>query len=95
MKQPTVSADVTLHPRKKTKEGHDNTLDNYFAHKSTSTSLPDTSTLDIPDVATDVRSTYLLLHEERHIYAEDKNFHIVKNALPELRGYVNKQGWTK
>ncbi len=35
-------------------------------------------------------STYRRLHAKRHIHAEDKNFHIVKHALPELRGYVNK-----
>ena len=91
MQQPTVSADVTLHPSKKAKDGHANTPDNYFAHKATGTSLPEIATLDIPDVATGVRSTYLLLHEKRHIYAEEENFHIVKNALSELRGYVNKQ----
>ena len=47
--------------------------------------------VDIPDVATDVRSTYLRLHQKRHTYAEDKNFQIVKDALSELRGYVNQK----
>ena len=87
MQQPTVSADATLHPpRKTTKEAHANKLDNYFAHKATGTSPPEIEALDILDVATDVRSTYLHLHKKRHTYAEDKNFHIVKDALSELRG---------
>ena len=41
-------------------------------------------------MAKGVRSTYLRLHAKRHIYAEDEDFHIVKNALSELRGYVNQ-----
>ena len=38
-----------------------------------------------------MRSTYLRLHQKRHTYAEDKNFQIVKDALSELRGYVNQK----
>ena len=57
---------------------------------ATGASLPEIEDPDIPDVATDVRSTYLRLHTKRDIYAEDKEFHIVKNTLSELRGYVNK-----
>ena len=92
MQQPTVSADATLHtPRKKTKEAHANKLDNYFAHIATGNSFPEIEAVDIPDVATDVRSTYLRLHQKRHTYAEDKNFQIVKDALSELRGYVNEK----
>ena len=89
VQQPTVSADVTLHPRKKTKGGHANKLNNYFAHKATGTAPTEIETLDIADVATDVRSTYLHLQAKRHIYAEDKDFNIVKDTLSELRGYVN------
>ena len=92
MQQPTVSADATLHtPRKKTKEAHANKLDNYFAHMATGNSPPEIEAVDIPDVATDVRSTYLRLHQKRHTYAEDKNFQIVKDALSELRGRVNQK----
>ena len=87
-----ATKDATLHPpRKKTKEPHANKLDNYFAHKATGTSPQEIEALDIPDVATDVRSTYFHLHKKRHTYAEDKNFHIVKDALSELRGYVNQK----
>ena len=46
-------------------------------------------------MATDVRSTYLRLHAKRHIYAEDQDFHIVKDALYELGGYVSKAHLTK
>ena len=58
---------------------------------ATGSSLPEIEAVDIPDVATDVRSTYLRLHQKRHTYAEDKNFQIVKDALSELRGFVNKK----
>ena len=96
IQQPTDSANATLHtPRKKTKEAHANKLHNYFAHVATGSSLPEIEAADIPDVATDVRSTYLRLHQKRHTYAEDKNFQIVKDALSELRGYVNKKRLNK
>ena len=92
MQQPTISADATLHPpRKETKEAHANKLDNYFARKATGNSPPEIEAVDIPDVATHVRTTYLRLHQKRHTYAEDKNFQIVKDALSELRGYVNEK----
>ena len=92
MQQPTFSADARLHtPREKKKEAHANKLDNYFAHMAAGNSPSEIEAVDIPDVATDVRSTYLRLHQKRHTYAEDKNFQIVKDALSELRGYVNKQ----
>ena len=42
-------------------------------------------------MATDVSSTYLCLHAKKHIYAEDEDFRIVKNALSQLRGFVNKK----
>ena len=68
-----------------------NKLDNYFANTVTGNLLPEIEAVDIPDIATDVRSTYLRLHQKKHTYAEDKNFHIVKNALSQLRGYVNEK----
>ena len=46
-------------------------------------------------MATDVRSTYLRLYAKRHLYAEDQDFHIIKDALSELRGYVSKAHLTK
>ena len=68
-----------------------NKLDNYFTHMPTGSSLPEIKAVEIPDVATDVSSTYLRLHQKRHTYAEDKNFTIVRGALYELSGYVGKQ----
>ena len=67
-----------------------NNLEKYFTHMPTGSSLPEIKAVEIPDVATDVSSTYLRLHQKRHTYAEDKNFHIVLNALSELCGYVSK-----
>ena len=69
-------------------------LDNYFTHRATGDSLPEIETLHIPDVATDVSSTYLRLHTKRDTYAEDKNFRIVKNAVSLLRGHVNQRELT-
>ena len=91
MQQVTTSADATLNVLpKKTRKAHANKLDNYFAHKAIDTPLPEINAIDIPDVATDVRSTYFHLHKKRYTYAENKNFHIVINALSELRGYVSR-----
>ena len=67
-----------------------NKLDNYFTHMPTGSSLPEIKAVEIPDVAKDVSSTYRRLLQKRHTYAEDKNFHIVLNALSELCGYVSK-----
>ena len=65
MQQPTTSADATLNSQpKKTKESHANKLDNYFAHKAIDTPLPEINAIDIPDVATDMRSTYFHLHKK-------------------------------
>ena len=61
-------------PGRKRKKLMANKLDNYFAHMATGNSLPEIEVADIPDVATDMRSTYLRLHQKRHTYAEDKNF---------------------
>ena len=68
----------------------DNKIDNYFTPRATGDARPEIEELHIPDVATDVRSTYLRLHAKRHIYADDQDFHIVKDTLSELRGYVNR-----
>ena len=67
-------------------------LDNYFTPRAAGDALPEIEELHIPDVATDVRSTYLRLYAKRHIYAEDEDFHIVKDALSQLRGYVSRVG---
>jgi hypothetical protein len=92
MQQRAVSADTTLQPpRKKTEYGRDNKLDNYFTPRAAGNARPEIEERHIPDVATDVSSTYLRLHAKRHIYAEDEDFRIVKDALSELRGYVNKK----
>ena len=96
MQQRPVSADTTLHPpRKKTEQPCDNKLGNYFTLRAAGDALPEIEELHTPDVATDVSSTYLRLHAKRHIYAEDQDFHIVKDALSELRGYVTKARLTK
>ena len=65
-------------------------LDNYFTPQAAGDARPEIEELHIPDVATDVKSTYLRLHAKRHIYVDDEDFHIVKDALSELRGYVSK-----
>ena len=66
-------------------------LGNSFNPRAASDALPDIEELPIPDVATDVSSTYLRLHAKRHIYAEDEDFRIVKDALSELRGSVHRK----
>ena len=43
------------------------------------------------DAATDVRPTFLLLRAKKHIYADDRDFHIVLAALSELLRNVSKQ----
>ena len=68
-----------------------NNLEKYFTHMPTGSSFPQIKAFEIPDVATDVDSTYLRLHQKRHTYAEDKDFTIVRGALYELSGYVGKQ----
>ena len=66
MQQRSVSADTTLHPpRKKTAQPCDNKLDNYFKNVVAGDAPPEIEALHIPDVATDVRSTYLRLHTKR------------------------------
>ena len=66
-------------------------LDNYFTPQAAGDALPEVEELHIPDVATDVRSTYLRLHAKRHIYADDQDFPIVKDTLSMLRGNVSKE----
>ena len=91
MQQQAVPADTTLQPPpKKTEHRRDNKLDNYFTPRAAGDALPEIEELHIPDVATNVRSTYFRLQAKRHIYADDHDFHIVKDALSELRGYVSK-----
>ena len=90
MQKRPVSADTSLQaPRKKTEYGRDNKLDNYFKPRAAGDARPEIEELCIPDVATDVSSTYLCLHAKKHIYAEDEDFRIVMNALSQLRGFVN------
>ncbi len=86
-----ASADAACHPPRKKAEVGASKLENYFESRATGDSLPEIDALDIPDVATDVRSTYLRLQTKRDIYAKDTDFHIVKNALSELRGYVGEK----
>ena len=96
IQQRAVSADTTLQPpRKKTEYGRDNKLDNYFKPRAAGDAPPDIEELRIPDVATDVSSTYLRLHAKRYIYAEDEDFCVVKDALSELRGFVHKKRLNK
>ena len=92
MQQGSASADIAVHPTlKKTPHHQDNKLHNYFTLRAAVDAAPEIEELHIPDVATDVNSTYLRLHGKRHIYADDVDFLIVKNALSELRAYVNKK----
>ena len=92
MQQRAVPADTTLQPPpKKTEHRRDNKLDNYFTPRAAGDACPEIEELRIPDVATDVSSTYLRLHAKRHIYAEDEEFRIVKDALSELGGFVSKK----
>ena len=92
MQQRAVPADTTLQPPpKKTEHRRDNKLDNYFTPRAARDARPEIEELRIPDVATDVSSTYLRLHAKRHIYAEDEDFRIVKDALSQLRGFVNQK----
>ena len=92
MQQRAVSADTTLQPPpKKTEHRRDNKLNNYFTPRAAGDARSEIEELRIPDVATDVSSTYLRLHAKRHIYAGDEDFRIVKDALSQLRGFVNKK----
>ena len=52
-------------PRKKPKYGCDDKLDNYFKPRAAGDALPDIEELPIPDVHTDVSSTYFRLHAQR------------------------------
>ena len=70
----------------------DNKLDSYFTPRAAGDARPEIEELRIPDVAAYVSSTYLRLHTKRHIYAEDEDFRIVKDALSQLRGFVNQNG---
>ena len=45
----------------------------------------------MPDVATDVRSTFLLLRAKKHKYADDQDFHRVQDALSQLSGNVDQR----
>ena len=45
----------------------------------------------MPDVATDVRSTFFLLRAKKDIYADDQNFKIVQSALHDFLGNVDKR----
>ena len=85
-----ASADATSHSPHKKAEVGGSKLENFFKLRSTGDAIAEIAALDIPDVATDVRSTYLRLHMKRDTYAEDKDFHIVKDALSALRGYVTE-----
>ena len=86
-----VFADTTLQPSpKKTKHRRDNKLDNYFTPRVAGDACPEIEELRIPDVATDVTSTFLRLHVKKHMYSKDEDFRIVKDALSKLRGLVTK-----
>ena len=85
-KKRAAPPDATLHPPRKKVN-----LSNYFKPMAPGASLPVVEDRDIPDVATDVRSTYLRFHVNRNNHAENKDFHILKNILSELRGYVGQR----
>ena len=73
------------------REGNVSNLENYFKLMPTGSKAPEIESTQIPDVAIDVRSTYLRLRMKRDAQTEDKDFQIVKNTLSVLRGYVNYQ----
>ncbi len=64
---------------------------NYFTPKDASVSGVDIEELEIPTVATDVRSTYFRLRAKRDTYAEDADFKIVTEALDALRSPIKRQ----
>eukprot|EP00973_Karenia_brevis_P060752 8448639-Karenia_brevis.AAC.1 len=66
MQQRSVSADTTLHPpSKKTTQPRENKLDKYFTLRAAGDALPEIEELHIPDVATDVSSSYLAVTLDR------------------------------
>ena len=89
-------------PRKRTASSHDlspstkrqgsvSNLENYFKLMPTGSKAPEIEPTQIPDVATDVGSTYLRLRTKRDAQTEDKEFQIVKNTLSEFRGYISQR----
>ena len=90
-KRAASAADAAVQRHRKEAKVSDCKLESYFKLRVAGDGPPDVEALHIPDVATDVISTYLRLHTKRDTYAEDKDFHIVTNALSELRGYVNER----
>ena len=78
------------HPPHKRAEAIANTLRNYFTPKDASVSGVDIEELEIPTVATDVRSTYFRLRAKRDTYAEDADFKIVTAALDALRSSIGQ-----
>ena len=91
MQKGVASADAEVNPPRKKAEVSARQLENYFKQKVASDSPPDIQALLIPDVATDVGSTYVRLRPRPGSQEEDKDRHIVKNALSELCGRVSKK----
>ena len=90
-KRAASAADAAVQRHRMKAKVNDCKLESYFKLRAAGDGPPDVEALHIPDVATDVKSTYLRLLTKRDTYAEDKDFHIVTNALSELRGYVNER----
>ena len=65
IQQRAVSADTTVDPPCKKTKPSSNKLDNYFTRRAASDARPEIQELDMPDVATDVRSTFLLLRAKK------------------------------
>ena len=72
-----ASADAAVQRHRKEAKVSACKLESYFKLRAAGDGPPDVKALHIPDVATDVRSTYLRLHTKRDTYADDKDFHIV------------------
>ena len=74
MQQRSASVDTAVHPPAKKRQHHqDNKLHNYFTPRAAGDGLPEIEELHIPDMATDLTSTYLRLHKKRQIYADDND----------------------
>ena len=91
MQQGAVSVDNIVDPSCKKTQPSTNKLDKYFTRRAASDAPPEIEKLDMPDVATDVRSTFFLLRAKKHIYADDQNFKIVLSALYDFLGNVDKR----
>ena len=74
MRKTPTSADAEVHQPRKKAEASVNKPENYFKPRATGDSPRDEQALYIPDVATDVGSTYFRFHTKLDSQEEDKEF---------------------